>query len=149
MTDLHNDDVNSIVKLINLFTSFEIKLHITHFNTDEIPDEEKMLELSEQFKNENKEINIEYEIIDGNILRDTYTEYLKMKNIDLIAVTTRKTSGFQRFFRPGMAIDVLFNGHLPLLVFHKDYLKNMNFFNLAMVFGIIRDIVILTPKLKN
>ncbi len=120
MTDLHNDDINSITKFINLFTLFEIKLHITHFNTDDISDEVKMFELSEKFKDGQTDVKIEYEIIDGDILRNAYTEYLKMKNIDLIAVTTRKSSGFQSFFNPGVAVDVLFHGHLPLLVFHKN-----------------------------
>ncbi|MFI5170904.1 MAG: universal stress protein [Chitinophagales bacterium] len=119
MSDLHNDDSGSIARLINLFTPFEIKLHITHFNTDDISGEEKLFELSEQFRNDHREMKIDYEIIDGAILREAYKEYIKEKNIDIIALTTRKLSGFQRFFNPGVAVDVLFHGGLPLLVFHK------------------------------
>lgn len=122
MTDLMDEDIFSIGKLLNLFSPFSIKLHVTHFSNSDDPstEEEQLFKLNEQVMRDHKEVKIEYEMVDARILRDAYQQYIDNKNIGLIALTTRKRSHFKRFFNAGTAVDALYHSHLPLLVFHQE-----------------------------
>lgn len=119
MSDLDNNDTISIAKLLNLFGGNAFNLHITHFNLDEVSKDEGLYAIGDKIRNDHKEVQIDFEVVDARVLRDAYKQYISMKNIDLIALTTRKDHGMMRFINPGTAIDVLYHSKLPVLIFHR------------------------------
>lgn len=119
MSDLDKEDTYAAGKIINLFDAFPFKLHITHFNTDDEPKDEALYAIGDAVRNQYKEANIEFEVVDARILRDAYKQYIAMKKIDMIALTTRKSHGVSRFLHQSTAVDVLYHSKIPVLVFHQ------------------------------
>lgn len=120
MSDLDSDDTLSIAKLLNLLGGSGFHLHITHFNLDDnASKDEELYTIGDKIRSDHKEANVSFEVVDARVLRDAYKQYIAMKKIDIIALTTRKDHGVVRFLNPGTAVDVLYHGKLPVLVFHK------------------------------
>jgi nucleotide-binding universal stress UspA family protein len=119
MSDLDSDDTISIAKLLNLFGSTSFHLHITHFNLDGEVKDEALYAIGDKIRTDHKEAQVTFEVVDARVLRDAYKQYIAMKQIDIIALTTRKDHGMVRFLNPGTAVDVLYHGKLPVLIFHK------------------------------
>ena len=120
-TDFNDYDAYAIAKLLNLFQVYPVRLHVTHFNLDNnhLPDEEKMQALHDTFQSYGRNNLISYEIVDGKVLLSALNEYMAAKDIDLLAVTTRKMSSLQRIFSKSASINLLYHAHKPLLVFHE------------------------------
>ncbi len=117
MSDLHPEDVYAIGKLINIFRSEKYKLHIAHFHVDGDSKEAALYDLASSIKKEYSDIAIDFEVVDARILRDAYMQYIEHKNIALIALTHRKTHGMQSWLKQSTAVDVLYHGKRPVLVF--------------------------------
>lgn len=120
-TDFNDYDPVAISKVLNLLHAFHINLHITHFNTDknEEADHEQMGKLAMTLQEDHKDGNISYEIVDSKVLLSAMEQYTESKNIDLIALTTRKMSTLQKVFTKSATINLLYHANRPLLVFHE------------------------------
>lgn len=119
MSDLDQEDAFAAGKLINLFGDFPMHLHITHFNLDDQPKDAALYAIGDAVRTQYAQVPITFEVIDARILRDAYKQYIDMKKIDLIALTTRKHQGVSRFLHQSTAVDVLYHSKLPVLIFHK------------------------------
>ncbi len=121
-TNFIDNDVYSIRKLINIFSPFQIKLHVTHFNLDDDrdTDESKMFQLHESLANDYKDVRIDFEIIDSHKLREAFNEYMVNRQLDMISLTTRSISNFKRLFKQSTATDILYHTNIPLIVFHGE-----------------------------
>jgi len=120
-TDFNEYDPLAISKVLKLLEAFNVNLHIAHFNIDKdkASNEVKMSELETTLKNDKKTEHITYEILDSKVLLSALESYIEAKNIDLIALTTRKMSTLQKVFTKSATINLLYHSKKPLLVFHE------------------------------
>jgi nucleotide-binding universal stress UspA family protein len=118
MSDFDEKDVFSVGKLINLLQPFAVHLHVVHFNIHEIGNEEKLFRLGEQLRRDHVDIKIDYELVDGNILREAWQQYVAHKGIQLIALTAHQHNVMQQMLQQDTAADVLYHSNLPVLAIH-------------------------------
>jgi len=57
-------------------------------------------------------------IVNKNVISGI-EKYIVEKEIDILAVTTHKRNLITSFLRPSIAKELLFEIHIPLLVFHS------------------------------
>jgi nucleotide-binding universal stress UspA family protein len=116
---LEYDEI-AISRLLNLLQAYHVKLHVTHFSaSNHVDDELKLHELEEKLRMDHRGGTLEYEVVDSKALLESMHTYVAQKNIDIIALTTRKMSGLQRIFTKSATVNLLYHADKPLLVFHE------------------------------
>lgn len=121
VTDFGEQDYRSLHKLIKLITPFETKIFASHFATS-IPDrwDKKRLEEMRLYSYETyRKYNIDFEFITGEDFIASLDEYIKNKDINLIAMTRHKRNMISKIFHPSITRKILFHTDVPLLVFHE------------------------------
>lgn len=119
MSNHEANDVYAIGKLLNLLQPDNIKLHIVHFNTDGKDAEAPMFEIANQIKQDHKNVNLDYEIIEAKIVHEAWKQYVANKNIDAIALTGNKHSGLNALLHAPTSVTVLYESKLPVFILPK------------------------------
>ncbi len=108
-----------IQPLIDFALSFGAKIHILHI-TDRLDrldqgaiGEAKMLD--KYLKN----IPHHYHMLEDEHVEEGIKEYIKDKNIDVLAVMPRKHTFFQRMFQSSVTRQLVHHSSIPLLAFHE------------------------------
>jgi len=120
-TDFDESDFRTLRKLMNLIRPFNMKIHCAHIAIDkENPlDQPKMDLLKEHFQKEFDDFSLACDIIRHRDVFQGLEDYIDEKDIDMIALTTRKRGVIERLFNPSLARRMLFHTNIPLLVFHS------------------------------
>jgi len=116
--DLSDKNATTITDLINLFSPFSIKLHVVHFisKTRHTDSYDKMKALQMKFGKEEKAGQISFEV--AEIPADNQSavdQYVKNKNVDMIAFQPHKRSLLYMFFTKNITKKNLFATNVPLL----------------------------------
>ncbi len=120
-TNYDESDIESMRKLMNLLSLFEMKIYCVHIaaDGDDPLDHAKMEGIKSRFMEEFSNRNIVCEIIEQDDVLQGIEEYIDEKDIDLVALTTRKRGIIEKLFNPGITKKMLFHSNIPLLVFHS------------------------------
>jgi len=116
--DLSDRNATTISDLINLFSPFSIKLHVVHFisKTKHTDSYDKMKALQMKFGKEEKSGHISFEV--AEIPADNQSavdQYVKNKNVDMIAFQPHKRSLLYMFFTKNITKKNLFATNVPML----------------------------------
>ncbi|MCF8267800.1 MAG: universal stress protein [Ignavibacteriales bacterium] len=120
-TNFDQSDFKSLRELMTLTRPFNMKIYCTHIAVDEYSsvDAARMDSLKVHLKKEYSEYDISCEVIRHENVIEGLQHYIEDKEIDMIALTTRKRGIFERFFNPSLARKMLFHSHIPLLIFQS------------------------------
>lgn len=120
-TNFDESDFQAIRKLMSFIRPFNLMIHCIHidFDDDDLWDKVKMDSIKKHFQKEYSEYNIKCGIIRNENILKGIQQYVKDNQIGIISLTTHKRNLFQKFFRPSIARQMLFNSDTPLLVFHS------------------------------
>lgn len=116
--DLSEQNAVTISELITLFSSFSIKLHVVHFitKTKQTDSFDKMKGLQMKFGKEEKSGKINFEVIEVAVdNQSAVDQYVKEKNIDMIAFQPHKHSLLYMFFTKNITKKNLFAANVPML----------------------------------
>ena len=119
-TNFDERDFVALSKLIGLLKPFHAKLFCLHVNQGESRewDEAKLQGMKKFLKEKHGETDVECVILDeGNIL-DELEIYIRINQIDILALTTHKRNLITRIFNPSIAREMAFHTKIPLLIFH-------------------------------
>ncbi|MFP4058994.1 MAG: universal stress protein [Bacteroidota bacterium] len=121
VTHFDESDFQTIDKLMTLISGFELRIHCVHLENrpQNTWDNVKLKGLEEHLRVKYNKTNTESTIIDSKNLLKNLDEYIIDKNINVIALTTRKRSLFQKLFRTGITRKIFYHTNLPLFVFHS------------------------------
>ena len=119
-TEFNDADSNIIKKLLNMFSSFNIKINCVHLNldNDKTVDNKMMDNLKRIFAEENNNGIIHFEIIDCDKIAPEIENYVTNNQIDIIAFLSQKRNIFQKLFKNIVTKKHLFEAGVPLLAFH-------------------------------
>jgi nucleotide-binding universal stress UspA family protein len=116
--DLSEQNAVTISELMTLFSSFSIKLHVVHFitKTKQTDSFDKMKGLQMKFGKEEKSGKINFEVIEVAVdNQSAVDQYVKEKNIDMIAFQPHKHSLLYMFFTKNITKKNLFAANVPML----------------------------------
>ena len=119
-TNFDKSDYNSIYKLINIISPFNIKTYCVHVGSDKqnLWNKVNMDKLNEHIIKRYKQYNIECDLIENEDILDGIEEYVTNKKIGIISLTTHKRNLFSKILKPSLAKKMVFHTNIPLLVFH-------------------------------
>ncbi len=119
-TNFDSKDFAAIDKLMDILQPFDIKLSCAHVGqADEYGWDLARLEGMKDIlhkKYEGKEFECKF--IMGKNVSQTLESYLENEEVDALALTTHKRNIFMRLFNPSLARKMVYQTHIPLLVFH-------------------------------
>lgn len=120
-TDFDDSEFKAIRKLLTLVRPFGLKIYIIHIASDSenLYDKAKMNSLMDHFAENYAEFNVTFDIISHEDVHQGLEDFIEEKDIDVIALTTRKRGIFERLFNPSVAQMMMYHTHIPLLVFHS------------------------------
>ena len=123
-SDLREDDVRALSKLVQLVEPYQPEIQILHIYPDS---EYKGIEKIEWFKELVKE-HIAYERISFEILRSddnfsTLHNHMTRDNFDLLVMLEKKRSGIiDKLFHDDLVKKMQFHTRIPLLSYHEHFL---------------------------
>ncbi|MEI7499506.1 MAG: universal stress protein [Bacteroidota bacterium] len=116
--DLSDANPTTILDLISLFSPFSVKLHVVHFitKTKQTDSYIRMKELQMKFGKEEKAGKISFEVTEVAVdNQKAVDQYVKDKNVDMIAFQPHKRSLLYMFFTKNITKKNLFATNVPLL----------------------------------
>lgn len=116
--DLSDGNATTILDLVALFKEFPIKLHVVHFITKSKQTDIyiKMKALQMKFGKEEKSGKISFEVSEVAVdNQKAVDQYVKDKNVDMIAFQPHKRSLLYMFFTKNITKKNLFATNIPLL----------------------------------
>ncbi len=121
-TNMQQDDVNCLIKLIQLFgRNEETSITLLHIEDGHARDPEAALQ--SWFLGAILPVitykNIKAESISETEIVKTLHEYLSVNKIDLLVTATRKRNFIERIFDRSITKRLIFHTHIPLLAFHS------------------------------
>ena len=120
ITDFDESDISAVENLVEILKPFKVKihcLHVEHSNKDLI-DNLLMDYLKEHFEEEFKKGTMFFEVIQDKDVLKAVEEYIKDKEINLVALLHHKRRLLSKLFHPSMTKKVFYHTLLPLLTFH-------------------------------
>jgi nucleotide-binding universal stress UspA family protein len=119
-TDFDPSDFLVLNKLVSITRPLKTRLFCVHVAQQiaRKEDELKMLKLKRYLFDTLGELNIECGILEGKELQDAMGRFIESRNIDLLAISTRKRNLLQKLTFPGSTKKLLFKSNIPILVFH-------------------------------
>lgn len=118
-TDFDDTDFLALGELLNFVQPFNPKVFCLHVSLGQKKpwDKAKFKEMQEFLKKEFGEMKVESEMVVSDNVFNSMETYIRNNNIGLLAMTTHKRTLIQKLLNPSMTKQVLYQTHLPLLVF--------------------------------
>ncbi|MBC8383609.1 MAG: universal stress protein [Candidatus Cloacimonetes bacterium] len=120
ITDFDESDISAVENLVEILKPFKVNihcLHVEHSNKDLI-DNMLMDYLKEHFEEEFKKGTMFFEVVQDKDVLKAVEEYIKDKEINLVALLHHKRGLLSKLFHPSMTKKVFYHTALPLLTFH-------------------------------
>jgi nucleotide-binding universal stress UspA family protein len=120
-TNFDESDYKTLRQLMTLVRPFNLKIFCVHiYSGDSDPfDQLKMEQLRTHFTEDYSDYSITCDMLMHHDTVEGLEEYIEKKDIDLIALTTRKRGIIERLFNPSLAKKMLYHTNIPLLVFQS------------------------------
>lgn len=121
LTHFEANDVFVLHKLISFVKPFRSKLYCLHLESEPeaFIDRLQMKHLREQFMQSAGAGDIECGLISAQHPVEGLEAFVQEKNIDVIAIVLRKRNLLEQLFEPSLTRKLLYQTHLPLLVFRE------------------------------
>jgi nucleotide-binding universal stress UspA family protein len=122
VTEFDDSDYKAIHKLMNIVSSFSVRLYCVHISTPESNkwDEVKMDSLKHHIQEEYSSQHFECDLIEEEDKLKGIQEFIHNRHIDILSLVTHKRTLIERLLNPGIERKLLFHSNVPLLVFHAD-----------------------------
>ena len=120
-TSFLENDFQTLFQLTELLKVFTPEIEVLHVEErGEQPTLDQMMkEFSDQVKTNIPYKQITFKVIEGHNIEHALEEYVESRNIDLMAVASRRKNFFERFTESSMSKKLAFHTRIPLLVFHS------------------------------
>lgn len=119
LTNFDQKDLIAIDKTIKLFNKSDLEIYFIHASEKAETWSEVILSgIKTYFSSHYPEIKTHYELIGRSDSTEVIEDYLQQKNIDLLALNTRRRKLFSRLFNLGLAYKMVLNSDTPMLVTH-------------------------------
>lgn len=119
LTNFDQKDLIAIDKIISLFKSTTLEMYFVHASEKNVAWDEVMLAgIKAYFANHYPSVKTHYALIGSADSPEMINNYLKEKEIDLLAFNTRRRKLFARLFNPGLAYKLVLHSDVPLFVTH-------------------------------
>ena len=120
-TNFDVSDYKTLRQLMTMVRPFNMEIFCVHiYSGDSDPfDHLKMEQLRTHFTDQYSDYKITCDILMHEDTVEGLEEYIEKKDIDLIALTTRKRGIIERLFNPSLAKKMLYHTNIPLLVFQS------------------------------
>jgi len=119
LTNFDQKDLIAIDKLLEICKSEALELYFIHASEKkEVWNEILLSGIKTYFSNHYPHIKTNYDMISSSGKHDRINDYLREKEIDLLAFNSRKRNMFQRLFNPGLAYHLVLHSDTMLLVTH-------------------------------
>lgn len=120
-TNFDKSDGMAIRRLLNIARPLETHIHIVHIDvTNDNPFINfDISHFKDKYIGSIEDVNMDFDLIVNNNLLHGIEKYIADKEIDILAVTTHKRNMITSLLRPSVTRELLFEIHIPLLVFHS------------------------------
>jgi nucleotide-binding universal stress UspA family protein len=121
ITNFDEADFHALHRLISFVRPFNVKIYCIHIQPNEsyILDKVRMKKMREYFNETYADYNIECGLIETEDVLDGIETFILEKQIDLLALISRKRNVLTQLFRPSMTRKLLFQSEIPILVFRE------------------------------
>lgn len=118
ITNFDQRDLIAFNSLIEGLKTFKFSISLIHLAVDmKNPwNEIKLGGIKEYLKKQYPNLEIHYEVVMNDNLLNNLDEYIKAKQIDLLALAFYKRNIFFRLFNPSIARKMIFHSSIPMLV---------------------------------
>jgi nucleotide-binding universal stress UspA family protein len=119
LTNFDEKDLIAIDKMLEVCRHDALELYFVHASEKkEVWNEIMLSGIKTYFSNHYPTIKTNYDMISSTGKNDSINDYLREKEIDLLAFNSRKRNMFQRLFDPGLAYHFLLHSDTILFVTH-------------------------------
>lgn len=120
-TDFDESDFITIKRLMKFVEIINIKVHCVHVGSDSKNPWNivRMESLKEYFLKMYGKVNIDTALIENEDIVNGMLDFIHKNNIDVLALTTHKRNLITKIISPSIAKKMLFETHIPLLIFHS------------------------------
>jgi len=120
-TDFDQTDFSALSRLVTIAHPFNSKVYCVHVAENKVKKEDEllMLELRKYLFNVLGEVNTECGLLESDDMQEGIEKFITSRNIDVLAITTRKRNLLQKLFSPSITKRFLFQSNIPLLVFQS------------------------------
>ncbi len=120
-TNFDQTDFMALRRLVSFIKPFNAKLICVHAAQDdsEMIDEIQMRKMKEHLLETIDNYSLECGILKTVDLQQGLEDFIKEREIDVLALTTHQRGFFERIFKPSVTKKFLFQTHIPLLVFQS------------------------------
>jgi len=115
------NDFENIKKAIDFAKHFNadiILLHVATGDLDRTFEFNSIERFKEQIKQESKYDKVTFKLLENTNVLEAMNLYLDEVKADMVAMTTRHRSFFQKLFNRSMAKRMSYHSHIPVIVFH-------------------------------
>lgn len=118
LTNFQEREFKAFEIMMTFLKSYNVKVFLAHITKKEdVWDEIKLTGLSARLKKIYPLLEIEYHVIDRNEgLEESIENFVKVRDIHLISMSSSRRNIFARVFNPGIARRMLFHSDTPILV---------------------------------
>lgn len=117
-TDFNENDHTSLNRLLNIMEPFDKCITCIHIDAAFNPSKkERMDELNTHLKENYSVHEIHCQFIEDEDVLHGIQEFAQKNHINLLSLTTRKRSIFEKLFKPNLLKKVLQEANLPVLIF--------------------------------
>ena len=119
LTNFDQKDLIAIDKTIELCNKEHLEIYFIHASEkNETWNEVLLAGIKSYFASHYPQITAHYALIGSKDTPEMIDDYLKQKNIDLLAFNTRRRKLFSRLFNPGLAYKMVLHSDTMLFVTH-------------------------------
>jgi nucleotide-binding universal stress UspA family protein len=119
LTNFDQKDLIAIDRTIALLSSSKPEMYFIHASEkNEAWDEVMLAGIKAYFSNQYPNMKTHYALLGSSYSPDMIEDFLKQKNIDVLAFNTRRRRLLSRLFNPGLAYKMALSSDTPLFVTH-------------------------------
>lgn len=120
-TNFDKSDGMAIRKLLNIARPLDTYIHIVHIDvTSDNPFINfDISHFKDKYIGAIEDIKMDFDLIVNTNIVEGIERYIAEKEVDILAVTCHKRNLITSFLHPSIAKELLFEIHIPLLVFHS------------------------------
>ena len=113
------ENIEQVIDFAKPFNAQVIMLHISTGNLDKTAEFASIEHFKERIAEDSHYANLTFKLMESKNIEEGLLNYLDEVKADLIAMTNRHRSFFQKFFERSLTKQVAFDTHTPLLAFHE------------------------------
>lgn len=122
-TDYHNSDIEDIVSLVQIAEPMNAEVIVVHISEGKEPDS-KMLRWFEGLVRQKVNYHkLLFSLLGKQNIVKSLDHFIDNNEVELLAMSTRNRSPFEKFFSPGLTKRMAYHTSIPLLAFHTNEKK--------------------------